>query len=141
MIAAVCLDDRNGTLFNGRRQSTDREVQKMLMDLSGNRPLWVSPYTAEQFSKEDQNRLAVSSRFLQEAVPGDLCFVEDQSLLPVEDRLEQLMLIRWNRRYLADSTLDLPLEGWRKTTSWYFAGHSHNVLTMEVYERWKGGKR
>lgn len=135
MIAAICLDNRNGTLFNGRRQSMDREVRRVLLEMAGEKPLRVSPYTAGQFSQEERSRLAVSSDFLAEADPGDLCFVEETPLVPVEDQLEQLVLFRWNRHYPSDQTLDISLDGWKLSASQDFPGHSHPNITMEVYTR------
>ena len=135
MIAAICLDDRNGTLFNGRRQSMDREVRRVLLELAGEKPLRVSPYTAGQFSQEERSRLAVSQQFLEDAGPGDICFVEETPLAPLEGQLEQLVLFRWNRHYPSDRTLDISLDGWKKISSQDFAGHSHPNITMEVYTR------
>ncbi len=135
MIAAICLDDRNGTLFNGRRQSMDREVRRVLLEMAGDKPLWVSPYTAGQFPQEERSRLAVSPQFLDEAGPGDLCFVEEAPLAPVEDQVEQLVLFRWNRHYPSDRTFDISLEGWNLISSQDFPGHSHPNITMEVYSR------
>lgn len=135
MIAAICLDNRNGTLFNGRRQSMDREVRRVLLEMAGEKPLRVSPYTAGQFSQEERSRLAVSSDFLAEAGPGDLCFVEETPLAPAEDQLEQLVLFRWNRHYPSDQTLDISLGGWKLSASQDFPGHSHPNITMEVYTR------
>ena len=135
MIAAICVDERNGTLFNGRRQSMDREVRRVLLEMAGARPLRVSPYTAGQFAPEERSRLEVSPRFLEEAEPGDLCFVEETPLAPVADKLEGLVLIHWNRHYPSDRTLDISLDGRNKISTQDFAGHSHPNITMEVYTR------
>ena len=49
MILAVCIDDRNGMLFNGRRQSQDRVLREDLVREAGGGPLWMSAYSARQF--------------------------------------------------------------------------------------------
>ena len=60
MIAIVCIDDQAGLMFNHRRQSKDRILlEKVLLITKGNR-LFVSPYTAKQFSAEEQKKFFVA---------------------------------------------------------------------------------
>ena len=75
--------------------------------------------------------------FLQEAVDGDYCFVEDTALKPYERWIEKIIVFRWNRAYPADQHFDIDLCGgnWKLSTSDDFAGHSHERITMEVYLR------
>ena len=42
MIAALCVDDRGGLRFNGRRLSRDRVQLADLLELCGDGPLWMS---------------------------------------------------------------------------------------------------
>ncbi len=46
MIAIVCLDDENGMLFNGRRQSRDRVVTERIALLAAGKKLWMNGYSA-----------------------------------------------------------------------------------------------
>ena len=68
---------------------------------------------------------------------GDCVFVEDRALAPFAERLEQLVVFRWNRVYPGDRYLDLDLAKgpWRKTEEQDFPGKSHERITMEVYTR------
>ena len=134
MIAAVCIDDNSGMLFNHRRQSQDRILREDLLREAAGGPLWVNAYSAKQF-KEPPDGLRVSPDFLAEAGPGELCFVEDQDLSPWAERLEKLIVYRWNRTYPADTWFSLPLEGWRLERTAEFAGSSHEKITKEVYVR------
>ena len=45
MIAAVCIDDRGGMLFNHRRQSQDRLLREDLLAEAAGRPLWMNSYS------------------------------------------------------------------------------------------------
>lgn len=137
MIAIVCLDDKNGMSFNHRRQSRDACLRREILALARGRRLWMVPYSAGQFDPEDAGRLSVSETFLEEAAPGDYVFVEDRPLAPFAERLEQLIIFRWNRVYPGDQYLDLPLAGgpWHKAESRDFPGKSHEKITMEVYTR------
>ena len=50
MIAIVCLDDENGMLFNGRRQSRDRVVTERIALLAAGKKLWMNEYSAGLFA-------------------------------------------------------------------------------------------
>ena len=103
MILALCLDDKNGMAFNGRRQSMDRLLRADLLKAAGESPLWVSPYTLAQ----------------------------------VLDRVEGILLYRWNRTYPADQYLDFDpaAAGFRLVSTTDFSGSSHKTLTKEVYTK------
>ena len=75
MIAAVCIDDRNGLLFNRRRLSRDRAQQEDLLALCGEKPLWLAPFSVPLFDWAPE-RVRVEEKFLEQAAPGDICFVE-----------------------------------------------------------------
>ena len=133
MQVIVCLDDRNGMLFNHRRQSRDREVLKeILKDAEGKR-LWIRPFSQKLF-QGTENRVQISDSPLDAAGPGETCFVEDLSLAGWEDSIESLTVYRWNRHYPGDFFLDLDLSGWRLVSRREFSGNSHEKITKEVYE-------
>ena len=137
MIAIVCLDDRNGMCFNHRRQSRDACLRAWVMDMTKGSRLWMSPYSAEQFAREGEGKICVSEAFLEQAGKGDYVFVEDRLLAPWAEKVEKLVVFRWNRVYPGDQYFDLDLaEGqWHKTETRDFPGKSHERITMEVYTR------
>lgn len=133
MQVIVCLDDRNGMLFNHRRQSRDREVLKeILKDAEGKR-LWIRPFSQKLFQGAE-HRVQVSDSPLDAAGLGENCFVEDLSLAGWEDSIESLTVYRWNRHYPGDFFLDLDLSGWHLVSQREFPGNSHEKITKEVYE-------
>ncbi len=137
MIVMVCVDDRGGMLFNRRRQSQDRVLRQEMLKLIGDAPLLVSPYTARQFSPEEQPRLRILEDPLSQAGTGEYCFWESSSPAPWEERMEKLILWKWNRVYPGDVFLGIPLtdHGWKLTETREFPGSSHEKITMEVYEK------
>ena len=135
MILTVCVDDRGGLLFNGRRQSQDRVLRERLLELTGGRPLWMSPYSAGQFAGQVAPNVTVDAACLDRAGPGEFCFAEEGGLAARAERVEGVVLCRWNRVYPADTYFDLPLEGWTLTERGEFAGSSHETITLEVYAR------
>ena len=137
MIIILCLDDANGMMFNQRRQSKDSMVRKKLLELCGDKKLWVNNFSAQQFDEDQLERIKVQDDFLDVAEAGDYCFVENNALLPYEKKIEKLILFKWNRLYPADMKLDITLaeSGWRCITSEEFQGTSHKKISMEVYEK------
>ncbi len=137
MIAIVCLDDKNGMSFNHRRQSRDVCLRTWVMEMTRGSRLWMSDYSAGQFSEKEREGIWVSNSFLEKAGEGDYVFVEDDALAPYERKVEKLVVFRWNRVYPGDRYFDLDLTGgqWHKAETRDFPGKSHKRITMEVYTR------
>ena len=137
MIIIQCVDNRNGTFFNRRRQSQDRLLRSRILSELHGRRLWMNAYSLRQFQKELplEVRLSVDEDFLTKAGTGEVCFVEGLPLLPWLDRIEQVILYRWNRDYPADTYLDRALDAppWSLAAREDFPGFSHPMLTKEVY--------
>ena len=131
----VCLDDRDGMLFNRRRQSSDRAVcDHILTRLQ--QPLWVSPYSAKLFA-DHPDQIFVAEDPLADCPEDGICFLENIPLEPYTDRITKVTVYRWNRHYPADRKFPLAavLVNWQLGESGEFAGNSHERITWEVYER------
>lgn len=137
MIVITCIDDNGGTIFNHRRQSQDRILRAKIVELVGSTRLWMNQYSAAQFEDCNLPNCTVDEDFLQRANPGEYCFVEGTPLMPVSEKLEKVILFRWNRTYPSDQKLDLVLteDGWVQEVVADFEGYSHEKITMEVYVR------
>lgn len=133
----VCVDDNLGMTFNRRRQSQDRVLRERILSLARGAVLWMNAYSRKQFAADAVPQPRVDEAFLELAGTGEFCFVENLPLLPYEDKIEQLILYRWNRRYPADRRFDIPLEehGWTLAETAEFAGSSHEKITEERYHR------
>lgn len=121
-------------LFNRRRVSRDKAQQEDLLALCGDRRLWIGPYSAPLFAWAAE-RVTADGDFLEKAGPGEVCFVEDCSLALAADRVEAVVLYRWNRAYPADVRFDLDLSGFQMTERVEFPGTSHEKITRELYRR------
>lgn len=137
MIVIVCLDDKNGMMFNRRRQSQDRSLRERIIGMTAGKVLRMNQYSVGQFSLESSPCVVVSDSFLEEASEGEYCFVENGALAPYEKDIEMLIVFRWNCIYPSDVYLDLVLDDglWRLTETEDFPGYSHGVITMEVYKK------
>ena len=89
-------------MFNHRRQSQDRVLRAHIAALVGDARLWMNHYSAQQFDAESIQHLNVDDAFLQEAVDGDYCFVEDAALAPFERWIEKIIIFRWPEQRGAD---------------------------------------
>lgn len=133
MIVMVCVDDKNGMMFNKRRQSQDRVLRQHMLELAGDKKLWMNAYSRKQFSKEDENRIVVAENGFQNIRSGEYCFLEDEDPAQYTEQIEELILFHWNRIYPADFFCTLDLSEWKRKTTEEFTGCSHEKITQEWY--------
>lgn len=135
MIVVVCVDEKNGVMFHRRRQSQDRILRENLLKECGEKKLYMNGYSGSLF--KDSVGIVVSENFLGEAGEGEFCFVEDAEVGDYLQRIEAVILYKWNRRYPADVyfTLDLLNEKWMLERTEEFKGSSHERITKEVYKK------
>lgn len=135
MNVIVCVDDSLGMLFNNRRQSRDSVLINRVIDMCDKSRLWIGEFSRSLFSTFDCPIMIINDNFLNEAVVGDYCFVENVHLTPIIDKIEKLIVYKWNRSYPSDFQLDIDLSKWSLISSNDFKGSSHEEITMEVYKR------
>jgi len=135
MILCVALDDNNGMMFNNRRQSQDKVLREHLVSECGGNKLWMNEYTSKQFETPMQDNIVVDEEFLNKAGEGEYCFVENLSVASCAERIEKVIVFKWNRVYPADMWFDLPLSenGWQFSAETEFEGSSHEKITKEVW--------
>lgn len=130
----VCLDDKNGMLFNRRRQSKDAAQRRHLLAYTAPHRLWMNAYSAAQFENMDE-RIAVDEAFLEKAADEDYCFVENADISAYADLVTEVIVYRWNREYPRD--MIFPMERfsgkWQLVSREDFPGNSHKTITQEVY--------
>src|SRR5574344_2170888 len=77
MNVIVCLDDKNGMLFNKRRQSQDKILRLNIKEFIHNKNLFMNNYSYKLFKDIDTGNIKVSEDFLN--LSHDGCFlVEDK---------------------------------------------------------------
>ena len=133
MKVIVCLDDRGGMTFGGRRQSQDRVLRARVMELTCGQRLYMSEYSAKQFA--DCEGFIADNDYRSRAGAGDACFLEDGAVSL--SGVTELVIYRWNRHYPSDKKFLAEPEqcGFRKVGSAEFAGSSHEKITEDIYER------
>lgn len=137
MIIIACLDDAGGMMFNNRRQSKDRVLRDNILKEVDEGRLWINGYTKKQFTDEEQKNIIVDEQFLEKAQAGDFCFVENVDIMPYAEKIEKVILFKWNRSYPGDFFFPAELLSGDFTMikTEDFTGYSHEQITKEVYER------
>ena len=69
MIVFVCVDERNGMMFNHRRLSQDRELRLYILKLTAASKLWMNQYSRSQFPEDasiqaDENFLSLAEAMI-----------------------------------------------------------------------------
>ena len=127
MTVYVCLDDRNGMLFNKRRQSRDIKV---LEDIRKSADV----LTIDPFSEKLIQEAEIPYALAPEEIPEDAhFFAEARDLSGLLPRASKLVIYRWNRHYPADVRFEGDLSGFRLESREEFPGKSHEIITKEVY--------
>lgn len=133
----VCLDDKNGMMFNKRRQSQDRLLRSDIRSTIGNSSLFMNHYSYKLYKDIDNGKIQVCDDFLDKCGDNDFCLIEDNSLLNYLSNIDTLIVYKWNRIYPADLYFDIDLQdsNWRLIESSEFQGSSHDKITKEIYRR------
>ena len=137
MIIIACVDERNGMMFNRRRQSRDSAVCGDILRECGGKKLYMSTYSGKLFGDVEKKNIRITEEFLKEAEEEDFCFIEDIQISGFENKIRTVILYQWNRRYPADRyfLLDLSDGSWELQRTEELKGSSHEKITKGVYER------
>lgn len=137
MIIIACVDERNGMMFNRRRQSRDSAVCGDILRECGGKKLYMNTYSGKLFGDVEEKNIRISEDFLKEAEEEDFCFIEDIQIAGFENKIRTVILYQWNRRYPADRyfLLDLSDGSWELQRTEELKGSSHEKITKEVYDR------
>ncbi len=132
----VCVDERGGMTFGGRRQSRDRAVCADIAANAVQGRLLMAEYSGPLFEGIYDGAVCRDD-FLDIAEASDICFVENRALLPYIDKAESITLYLWNRHYPSDMSLDISpkAEGFVLFEVKEFEGYSHEKITKEIYRR------
>ncbi len=132
---AVVLDDNEGMLLFGKRQSRDRVLVADFVDSAGNAPIYASEFSKVLFESYDNVKLCKNP--FEEAPDGAVCFIENFLLTPYLDMIDTLVIYRWNRPYHSDVKFDVDVRktGYKLKSVSEFQGSSHDKITKEIYTR------
>lgn len=122
----ICLDEKNGMMFNKRRQSKDLKVIEKIKEIVSDSTLTVLKYSSSLFGDA-----IVCNDFTN---AKNYVFIEDPDFL-IPDKIEELFIFKWNRHYPSDKKLSINLSDYTLVHSEDFEGNSHEKITLEKYIR------
>ena len=124
----VCVDDRFGLSFGGRRLSRDREVITHMLHMTRGSKLWVHPYSADLFPTD---AVLADADYLEKADADDYCFLEKGG---IPQNLQSVILYHWNRTYPATEHFPKEiLQTMNRVSQEEIPGYSHEKITVERY--------
>ena len=131
MRVIICLDDGLGMIFGGKRQSRDKAV---LEDIGKNgESIVILPFSEKMISQSGINYTLKPS--IDSVDKNDLVFVESIDPAAFADKIDELTVYRWNRRYLSDMRCTLNMNDFKRVSITEFVGNAHDKITKEVYKR------
>ena len=128
----ICLDDKNGMLFNKRRQSRDSVLNERVLAIAEGSRLLMNSYSAKLFADK---AVVIDEDFLSTAESSDYCFCE--TAVESLENAEKIYVFRWNRHYPADTffKFDIEKEGYSLESTEEFVGSSHEKITLDIYKK------
>ena len=133
----ICLDDDNGMMFNKRRQSQDRILRADLKEFIKDKDLYMNNYSYKLYKDIDNGNIKVSENFLEQCTENDFCLVEDKLLNNYINKINNIIIYKWNRIYPSDLYFDINLTStsWELLETKEFEGSSHEKITRIIYRR------
>lgn len=133
----LCLDNNNGMMFNKRRQSQDKNLRENIKELTKNNFLHMNNYSYNLYKDIDNNNIIVSDDFLDDYKENDFYLVENTSLIPYYNKINELIIYRWNRDYPSDSIFDDKFlnNNFKLIETINFKGISHDKITRDIFRR------
>ena len=128
----VCVDENYGVGFNNRRQSRDSAIVLKIVENTEGSNLYMNEYSAKLFKKN--SKIVVDNDFLSR-VKEDYCFVEVDSLADYDDKIDTIILFKWNKVYPSDKKLEIDFSVRKLEKTFDFKGTSHEKITCEVWIR------
>lgn len=135
LILIACVDDGMGMMFNKRRVSRDEAVIKKIIEMADKKRIWMDQYSYPLFESMKADNIVVEELFVNKTSSDEYCFIENISAADYENKIDKIILFRWNRSYPSDVKFDIDLNEWKLNSSEEFAGNSHECITMEVYSK------
>ena len=133
----VCLDNKNGLMFNKRRQSQDKVLRANIKELIKNQNLFMNKYSYKLYKDIDDGNIKVSENFLDECPDTDFCLIENTEVKNYINNINTIVAYKWNRLYPSDFYFDIDLNSnlWELLEVEEFQGSSHEKITKETYRR------
>ena len=139
------LDQKNGMMFNHRRQSFDQAIIKKIVkdvnEVEGR--LWVSDYSKELFASYNVNTMPLEELDLTKVSGNDVVYVENigvdlEAMIANKEMSVELDFYRWDKVYPSDKKMIFTkemLDAFFVKDSYEMSGETHDVISVEVWNK------
>ena len=139
------LDQKNGMMFNHRRQSFDqaiiKKVAKDVNEVEGR--LWLSDYSKELFASYDVNMMLLEEFDLTAINDNDVVYVENidvdlEAMIADKEMSVELNFYRWDKVYPSDKKMTFTkelLDAFFVKDSYALSGETHDVISVEIWNK------
>lgn len=139
------LDQKNGMMFNYRRQSFDQAILKKIVndvnEVEGR--LWLSDYSKELFASYDVNMMPLEEFGLSKVNDNDVVYVENidvdlEAMIANKEVSIELNFYRWDKVYPSDKKMTFTkelLDAFFVKDSYEMSGETHDVISVEVWNK------
>lgn len=130
----VCLEDKNGMMFNKRRLSQDVAIREDIYKNMDGKSLIMNDYSYKMFSKDEPKIDIIVREDLPVCDSENLQFIEDKQLGNFESEIDKMIVYYWNRRYPSDLKFDIDFSNgkWEVVSEEEFEGNSHDKITKKI---------
>lgn len=135
MILIVCVDERNGMMFNNRRQSQDKILTGHIIEKTKDKKLWITTFSKDIFNIEEDENIMIDDNFYSIAEKEDYCFIENIDANNFIDKVDKIIIYNWNKHYPADRYFNINLNNWEIISEENFEGYSHENITEKIFVR------
>ena len=135
MILIVCVDERNGMMFNNRRQSRDKILTGHIIEKAKDKKLWITTFSKDIFNIEEDENIMIDDNFYSVAEKEDYCFIENIDANNFIDKVDKIIIYNWNKHYPADRYFNINLNNWEIISEENFEGYSHENITEKIFVR------
>ena len=124
-------------MFNKRRQSQDKLLRASIKELVKGKTLFMNEYSYKLYKDINNENIIVSENYLDECENDNFCLVENKPLNNYIEKIDNIIIYKWNRIYPSDLYFDIKNGQWKLIETEEFQGSSHEKITKEIYRRIK----
>ncbi len=147
MRVVYVLDQKNGMMFNHRRQSFDQTIIKKIVEdvKDTNGRLWLSDYSKELFASYDVKVMPLEEFDLTTINDNDVVYVENidvdlEAMIADKEVSIELNFYRWDKVYPSDKKMTFTkelLDAFFVKDSYELSGDIHDVISVEIWNKKK----
>ncbi len=130
---AICLDNKGGMTFLGKRQSRDRVLIEDLVK-STDGEIYISDFSSVLFAPYG-GRYRVVDNPLTDTPDGAVSFIENLPLSEALPHIDRIIMYKWNRVYPSDKKIDIRFDDFKVISESEFVGSSHGKISKVILER------